>query len=178
MVASCSSTSQIAQDNSPWAIEIAAAKEEAEAQNNHLILKILEDNEVSEIELQQVETTFSQCLVSSGFDGGGFNYRLEGGLNIKGAPEGLTPHEQERQIQLCIQKSGIEIINFAAQQLANPDHEDIVALSSRCMVARGLIKKEYTSAEIDDFIEDVEALSDADKVKAAECNLNPKQYLK
>lgn len=179
IVASCSAETPDATSlaTEAWKAEIEEAQAQAEQQNNELIQAVLQDGQVSEIELQQVEGQFDTCLKEAGFDGGGFLMRLDGGISIEGAPEGLSEDKSGELAQNCIDTSGIQLIEFAIKQRINPRNEDIVALSSRCMKERKLIDKEYSSKELEKFTAAVETLNDEDKEKALECNINPYKYI-
>lgn len=179
VLASCSTATEdpVALAAEAWKAEIQQAKDQAREQANELIQAVLDDNQVTEAELQQVEGQFDACVTSAGFAGGGYSRRLEGGYYIEGLPEGLSESAANAVVNQCAATSSIEIVEFAVRQRVNPANVDMIDLSSQCMKARGLLERQYTSHETEEFVTVVEALSEADKAIALECNIDPRKYL-
>ena len=166
-----------------WDAEFEQAR--AEYQGNDFVLKILEDNTITEEEMHAVEDANIQCLKDHGVMGA--RYDETGHLTISGTSN--DPNEYETEVRECAGISGEPFVQMAYHSMkVNPTHARWADLVAPCLVRKGVVDPSFSgddweravqnAAESNRPIEEVieyTSTEDALVLAMRECSEDPNQ---
>lgn len=166
-----------------WDAEFEQAR--AEYQGNDFVLKILEDNTITEEEMHAVEDANIQCLKDHGVMGA--RYDETGHLTISGTSN--DPNEYEAEVHECADTSGERFVQATYHAMkVNPTNARWADLYAACLVRKGVVdpsfsgddweRAEQNAAESSRPIEEVieyTSTEDALGLAIRECSEDPSQ---
>lgn len=122
-----------------WDAEFEQAR--AEYQGNDFVLKILEDNTITEEEMRAVEDANIRCLEDHGVVGA--HYDETGSLTIPS--RSTEPNEYETEVHECAGISGEPFIQATYHGMkVNPTHARWADLYAACLVRKGVVDPSFS----------------------------------
>ena len=131
----------------PWAADIEQAR--SEWASNEFVQSVLADSAISEAELQDMRQRLLSCLTDKGVTGASFG--PSGELSVPDQPVGssISEEQQEEFVHTCSIEAGqpiIEALEFDMR--VNPDHRDINALYTQCLIRNKAVEPSFTAQEL------------------------------
>ena len=179
----CGGQARTAVQSGPgWDAEFEQAR--AEYQGNDFVLKILEDNTITEEEMRAVEDANIRCLEDHGVVGARYE---NGTLSVSGTSD--DPNEYETEVHECADTSGERFVQMAYHSMkVNPTHARWADLYAACLVRKGVADPSFSgddweravqnAAESNRPIEEVieyTSTEDALVLAMRECSEDPNQ---
>jgi hypothetical protein len=166
-----------------WDAEFEQAR--AEYQGNDFVLKILEDNTITEEEMRAVEDANIQCLEDHGVVGA--HYDEDGSLTIPS--RSTEPNEYAAETRECAGISGEPFVQATYHAMkVNPTNARWADLYAACLVRKGVVDPSFSgddweragqnAAESNRPIEEVieyTSTEDAFVLAMRECSEDPNQ---
>ena len=122
-----------------WDAEFEQAR--ADYQGNDFVLKILEDNTITEEEMRAVEDANIRCLEDHGVVGA--HYDEDGSLTIPS--RSTEPNEYEAETRECAGISGEPFVQATYHAMkVNPTHARWADLFAPCLVRKGVVDPSFS----------------------------------
>ena len=135
-------TGEVPEFTGPWAGEFAAEYQRSESE---FVRAVLRDGTITDQELAETRTKFSECLSAHGFTN--IQFEQDGAFEFK-APESADQATVEEQVKSCSADSGEETLAALASWIRrNPENQDENTIMAACLVRKGAVGPAYSAEE-------------------------------
>lgn len=125
-----------------WAAEFERVTQETQ---NELARSILEDQMITDLELEEVREAFRTCVAPIGITE--VDFTVSGAMQTN-TPEGVDPSTIQETLDRCGTETGYDAVAYLYGQVTtNPNNEDPSKVMVECLVRHGAVEPGYSAED-------------------------------